>query len=41
MKRVENAFANIIGKKPTYMRPPYLATGGNIPSTMASLGYRM
>lgn len=41
MNKVEQAFVNIIGKKPTYMRPPYLATGGNVLPTMKSLGYRV
>ncbi|KAF3909266.1 hypothetical protein ABW20_dc0106351 [Dactylellina cionopaga] len=41
MQKLETALVNIIGKKPTYMRPPYLATGGSIPSTMATLGYRI
>ncbi|KAF2249264.1 carbohydrate esterase family 4 protein [Trematosphaeria pertusa] len=41
MQKVENALANIIGVKPTYMRPPYLATGGNVLSTMKTLGYRV
>ncbi|KAF2145415.1 carbohydrate esterase family 4 protein [Aplosporella prunicola CBS 121167] len=41
MQRLEEALVNIIGVKPTYMRPPYLATGNNVQSTMASLGYRI
>jgi len=41
MQRLEQALVNIIGKKPTYMRPPYLATGGNVLSTMKTLGYRV
>lgn len=41
MTRLEQALINIIGVKPTYMRPPYLATGGNVLSTMGSLGYRV
>jgi peptidoglycan/xylan/chitin deacetylase (PgdA/CDA1 family) len=41
MTRLETALANIIGKKPTYMRPPYLATGGSVLSTMKTLGYRV
>ncbi|KAF1843208.1 carbohydrate esterase family 4 protein [Cucurbitaria berberidis CBS 394.84] len=41
MTRLEQALVNIIGVKPTYMRPPYLATGGNVLSTMKSLGYRV
>ncbi|KAF2107454.1 chitin deacetylase-like protein [Lophiotrema nucula] len=41
MTKVETALLNIIGVKPTYMRPPYLATGGNVLSTMKTLGYRV
>ena len=41
MTRYEQALANIIGVKPAYMRPPYLATGGNVLSTMRSLGYKV
>ncbi|KAG8813586.1 hypothetical protein FRC17_001493, partial [Serendipita sp. 399] len=41
MQRLEGALNKIIGKKPTYMRPPYLATGGNVLSTMRTLGYRV
>ncbi|KAF2865248.1 chitin deacetylase-like protein [Massariosphaeria phaeospora] len=41
MQKLETALVNIIGKKPTYMRPPYLATGGNVLPTMKTLGYRV
>ncbi|KAF1958476.1 glycoside hydrolase/deacetylase [Byssothecium circinans] len=41
MQRLEQALVNIIGVKPTYMRPPYLATGGSVLSTMKTLGYRV
>ncbi|KAF1834792.1 chitin deacetylase-like protein [Decorospora gaudefroyi] len=41
MTRLEQALINIIGVKPTYMRPPYLSTGGNVLSTMRTLGYRV
>ncbi|KAH7070779.1 chitin deacetylase-like protein [Paraphoma chrysanthemicola] len=41
MTRLEQALVNIIGVKPTYMRPPYLATGGSVLSTMKTLGYRV
>jgi hypothetical protein len=41
MTRLETALANIIGVKPTYMRPPYLATGGNVLSVMKTMGYRV
>lgn len=41
MTRLETALANILGVKPTYMRPPYLATGGNVLSVMKTMGYRV
>jgi peptidoglycan/xylan/chitin deacetylase (PgdA/CDA1 family) len=41
MTKLEQALVNIIGKKPTYMRPPYLETGGSVLSTMRTLGYRV
>ncbi|THX11715.1 glycoside hydrolase/deacetylase [Aureobasidium pullulans] len=41
MQKLEIALVNIIGVKPTYMRPPYLKTGGNVPTAMRNLGYRM
>ncbi|KLU84630.1 chitin deacetylase [Magnaporthiopsis poae ATCC 64411] len=41
MQRLEQAFVNIFGKKPAYMRPPYLATGGQVLNTMRSLGYKV
>jgi peptidoglycan/xylan/chitin deacetylase (PgdA/CDA1 family) len=41
MQKLETALVNIIGVKPTYMRPPYLKTGGNVPAAMRTLGYRM
>lgn len=41
MQKLEGALNKIIGKKPTYMRPPYLATGGSVLSTMSTLGYRV
>ncbi|KAF2708737.1 carbohydrate esterase family 4 protein [Pleomassaria siparia CBS 279.74] len=41
MTKLETALVNIIGVKPTYMRPPYLATGGNVLPTMKTLGYRV
>ncbi|KAG9053520.1 hypothetical protein FS842_007964 [Serendipita sp. 407] len=41
MQKLEGALNKIIGKKPTYMRPPYLATGGNVLNTMRTLGYRV
>lgn len=39
MTKVEQAFVNIFGRKPAYMRPPNLATSSNMLSVMNSLGY--
>lgn len=39
MQQLENALQEIIGVKPAYMRPPYLATGGQVLPTLGSLGY--
>lgn len=39
--KLEQAFSNILGVKPTYMRPPNGATGGNTVSTLRGLGYRI
>lgn len=41
MTKLETALVNIIGVKPTYMRPPFLETGGSVLSTMKTLGYRV
>ncbi|GAB1318109.1 Carbohydrate Esterase Family 4 [Madurella fahalii] len=41
MTRVEDALVNLVGVKPTYMRPPYLDTGGQFLSTMRSMGYKV
>ncbi|KAF2457666.1 chitin deacetylase [Lineolata rhizophorae] len=41
MTRLEGALVDIIGVKPTYMRPPYLETGGSMPQVMTELGYRI
>jgi len=41
MQRVEEALVNLIGIKPAYMRPPYLATGGQVLPTMKQLGYKV
>lgn len=41
MTRLEQSLVNILGVKPTYMRPPYLATTGNVLPTMQKLGYRV
>jgi peptidoglycan/xylan/chitin deacetylase (PgdA/CDA1 family) len=41
MTKLETALVNIIGVKPTYMRPPYLETSGSVLPTMKTLGYRV
>ena len=41
MTLVEDALVNLIGVKPAYMRPPYLATGGAVLPTMSQLGYKV
>ncbi|PKS10889.1 hypothetical protein jhhlp_002647 [Lomentospora prolificans] len=41
MQQVEDALVNLIGIKPAYMRPPYLATGGQVLPTMRQLGYKV
>ncbi|RPA75974.1 chitin deacetylase-like protein [Ascobolus immersus RN42] len=41
MSRLETAFKNILGKKPTYMRPPNGAAGGQVPNVMRQMGYRV
>ena len=41
MQKVENALVNLIGKKPAYVRPPYLETSGQFLPTMKKLGYKV
>ncbi|KAK3936914.1 carbohydrate esterase family 4 protein [Diplogelasinospora grovesii] len=41
MTKVEQAFVNIFGKKPAYMRPPNLSTSAAMLSTMKQLGYNV
>ncbi|ROT38400.1 chitin deacetylase [Sodiomyces alkalinus F11] len=41
MEKLENAFANILGIRTNYMRPPYLMTGGEVMPTMGELGYKV
>ncbi|CAG8961236.1 hypothetical protein HYFRA_00013292 [Hymenoscyphus fraxineus] len=41
MTKLETAFANILGVKPTYMRPPNGNSGGQTVSVMQQLGYRI
>jgi len=41
MTELEAAHLAIIGKVPTYMRPPYLATNAQVLSTLAGLDYKI
>lgn len=41
MYRLEEALVGILGKFPTYMRPPYSSCEGECPQTMADLGYHI
>jgi len=41
MTQLETALLNIIGRFPTYMRPPYLSTNAQALSTLGSLGYHV
>ncbi|KAK3299430.1 carbohydrate esterase family 4 protein [Chaetomium fimeti] len=41
MTKLEDAMVNLIGKKPAYIRPPYLDTGGQFLPTMQSMGYKV
>ncbi|KAL2150476.1 hypothetical protein VTH82DRAFT_7039 [Thermothelomyces myriococcoides] len=41
MTRLEDAFVNLIGKKPAYVRPPYLETGGQVLSVLGQMGYKV
>lgn len=41
MTRLEQAMVNIFGKKPAYVRPPYLETGGSVRQVMQQLGYKI
>ncbi|KAF4626664.1 hypothetical protein G7Y89_g11498 [Cudoniella acicularis] len=41
MTKLETAFANILGVKPTYMRPPNGRAGGPVAGVMKTLGYRI
>lgn len=41
MTKLEQAYVNIFGKKPRYMRPPYLETSGSVSSVMRTLGYNI
>lgn len=39
MERVEQAMVNIFGRKPAYVRPPYLETGGQFLNVMRQMNY--
>jgi len=41
MTKVEDALVNLIGKKPAYMRPPYLETSGQVLPVLKSMGYKV
>jgi peptidoglycan/xylan/chitin deacetylase (PgdA/CDA1 family) len=41
MTQLETAFTSILGKIPTYMRPPYFATNALVLQTLGSLGYHV
>jgi peptidoglycan/xylan/chitin deacetylase (PgdA/CDA1 family) len=41
MTKLETALANILGVKPTYMRPPNRDSGGQAVSVLNSLSYRI
>lgn len=41
MYRLETALVNLIGKFPTYMRPPYSSCEANCQATMSAMGYHV
>jgi len=41
MIRNEQAFLSILGRYPTYMRPPYISCSAACKATMAALGYHV
>lgn len=41
MNLLESALMGIIGKYPTYMRPPYFSTNALVLQTMSDLGYHV
>lgn len=41
MTQIETALMNIIGKYPTYMRPPYFECGSNCLSVLNTLSYHV
>lgn len=41
MDLLSNALLQIVGKYPTYMRPPYFSTNGLVLQTMSELGFHV
>lgn len=41
MNELDNALYNIIGKAPTYMRPPYFSVSGENLQTLGDLGFKV
>ncbi|KAL2161756.1 hypothetical protein VTH06DRAFT_7538 [Thermothelomyces fergusii] len=41
MTKLEDAFVNLIGKKPAYVRPPFLETGGQVLPVLGQMGYKV
>jgi len=41
MTELDTAFMAIIGKSPTYMRPPYFSTNPTVLNTLSTLGYHV
>ena len=41
MTELEDAFEEVVGVIPRYMRPPFLAVDGKVLSAMANLGYHV
>lgn len=41
MRELEDAFEEVVGVIPRYMRPPFLAVDGKVLSAMANLGYHV
>lgn len=41
VQRLEQAFTNVIGKRPTYLRPPYASCSSDCLSEMEQLGYHV
>ncbi|RYP15312.1 hypothetical protein DL765_005793 [Monosporascus sp. GIB2] len=39
LTRLENAYVNIFGKKPAYLRPPYLETSGSVMNVARQMNY--